>query len=167
MIRVATKTFFQDHLILNIEKEAEACHHSNCIPEWSKALVISMSHTRKKHVSRVKIYCLHLEAEVKVMCMIKCQKEKLKKKQELCNQQHSVHNGDYSGGENSWWFYTSCRRKSMGNGREISLFHWINYSYKNPQNFKRVCTFKLSKLSIHNKGNTDLTKKENSKRWVL
>lgn len=25
--------------------------------------------------------------------MIKCQKEKLKKKQELCNQQHSMHNG--------------------------------------------------------------------------
>lgn len=51
----------------------------------------------KKYVSRVKIYCLHLEDEVKVMCMIKCQREKLKKKQELCNQQHSVHNGDYSG----------------------------------------------------------------------
>lgn len=47
----------------------------------------------KKLVSSVIIYYLHLEEEVKFTCMIKCQKEKLKKKQELCNQQHSMHDG--------------------------------------------------------------------------
>lgn len=73
-----------------------------------------MFQARKKYVSRVKIYCLHLEDEVKVMCMIKCQREKLKKKQELCNQQHSVHNGDYSGGKNMHDNFTSHAGKING-----------------------------------------------------
>lgn len=55
--------------------------------------------------------------------MIKCQKEKLKKKQELCNQQHSMHNGISVEEKACPIIIHPYRGKSMGKGRETNLFH--------------------------------------------
>lgn len=108
----------------------------------------------------VKIYCLYLE-EVQVMCMIKCQKEKLKKKQELCNQQHSMHNGISVEEKACLIIIHLLQRKINGQRQRNKLIPLNKTQLKHPQNFKRVYTFKLSKLSIKSKGNSDLTEKEN------